>query len=851
MVALVAKMCRGNEGSKPARVETIDRQTEGFAAVRAILARSGARPSARCRGISEDDLYAVRDAVMARNEWLKGVTVESDAKWPHDESVRSIGAICDATKFAKRLIWCEAALRLTLFVRGNEDLTGWRRKMAFVEGMDGGSASESEGGGSAAEAASAASAAEIDDAAAHLLGTASTPPPNQESLAQARVVSPTEYFGARPVASATKAMSVAEVYDEWRAEAREENDGEDAPEAGKARGRMDALSEIDDFLVWEHGGSFLRISVPHMTWGPDTQPGDAYMGALQVGGDNIKRMARAVSAVMSTEGATDGLLRWAHALIDELGIGTEHGDALEVLLISARPGITLEQRIADTKEYCSGGTYEALAMKMGWASNLRRGSDVERAFQGRVARICQEEIHAGAGRGGDERSPMKAKQRTARGGASAAAAMPDLRGDDADDEGGDEPDDSDGDEPMVDGDGGSESDAAATGDSSGVRGSSSDVEKDVAAMATALGMVGTITAEQRKLLRTMVAAGGGSDARASVGKKADSESEGDDDDGGGKSSAAARAVVIEFPTGVLKVASATNETPGWLHHKMLDELGAGGWSTHCWQLQAAMHGSCVARRRLYTFGFAPDVVEAAERAGEEFPERPEPLPEHARGVLGDALVDKRIIDEFHADLYVGVVVELQELRYDGTDVREVCKMWTGRREPEPVSDARLPGLPLKCYGEFPLVAVPGADGAGHIRRMLPAEFVRAGLLSWSVGWALSAQPTAEEILNLKTLGGNTWDGALTRIAVGAAAAYMQPWLEENKGEPASTARLAARLACLLNRVYLPARRALRTWRMTTEAQARAGEGLLRRLSVWGHATADGDAMRQRVGLSCV
>jgi len=228
------------------------------------------------------------------------------------------------------------------------------------------------------------------------------------------------------------------------------------------------------------------------------------------------------------------------------------------------------------------------------------------------------------------------------------------------------------------------------------------------------------------------------------------------------------------------------------------------------------------------------VVAAAERAGVVFPERPEPLPEHARGVLGDALVDKRIIDEHHADLYVGVVVELRELKGDGTDVREVCRMWTGRREPEPVSDARLPGLPLKCYGEFPLVAVPGADGAGHIRRMLPAEFIRSGLLSWSVGWALSARPTEEEIVNLKTLGGNTWDGALTRIAVGAAAAYMRPWLEENKNEPASAERIAARLACLLNRAYLPARRALRRWRKVTEAQARAGEAKLRRFAALGH-----------------
>ena len=537
--ALVAKLCRGNEGSKPARVETADRQTDGFAAVRTILARSGARPSARCRGINEDDLYAIRNAVLARNEWIEGVTVASDVKWPHAESARSVGATCDAAKFAKRFIWCEAALRLTLFVRGSESLTEWRRKMAFVEGMDVGSASESEGDGPAAATASAATAAEIDDAASRLLGGAPTPPQNQEGRA-ATQVSPGAYFAALPMADATKALTVAEVYDGWRAAARDANDGDDAPEGGKARERMDALADVDDFLVWEHDGSLTQVNVPGTDWSPDTQPGEAYMGALRVGGDHIRRMARTVSAVMSTAGATEGLLQWARALIDELGIGTEHSDALEVLLISARPGITLEQRIADTQAYSSGGTYDALAMKMGWASNLRLGGDVEQAFQGRVARICQEEIHASAGRGGDERSPLKAKQRTARDEASAAAAMPDLRGDDADDEGDDEDgaDDSDGDEPMAGSDDGSESGAGAADDDSDANDASSDVEEGVADLAAKLGMVGTITAEQRKLLRTMVAADGGGSARAGVGKKAAPESGEDDDNGGELSSAA-------------------------------------------------------------------------------------------------------------------------------------------------------------------------------------------------------------------------------------------------------------------------------------------------------------------------
>ena len=274
-----------------------------------------------------------------------------------------------------------------------------------------------------------------------------------------------------------------------------------------------------------------------------------------------------------------------------------------------------------------------------------------------------------------------------------------------------------------------------------------------------------------------------------------------------------KALVIEFPTGVLQVASATNVTPGWLHEKMMAELAADGWEAHTWRLQAWAHGSYVARRRLYSFGFAPEVTAAAKRAGIEFPERPTPLPESERRILADALVDEAIIDEFHADLFTGHDVELAELRHDGTDQRQVCRLWTGRPEPEPVSDIRLSGLPLKCYGDFPLVAIPDGRGRARIRRILPSEFIRAGMLAWSVGWGLSAEPTAEEIANLKTLGGNTWDGALTRIAVEAAAAYMRPWLIENEHKPASQARLAARFASLVNRVRLPVRRAWRRWRM--------------------------------------
>ena len=130
-----------------------------------------------------------------------------------------------------------------------------------------------------------------------------------------------------------------------------------------------------------------------------------------------------------------------------------------------------------------------------------------------------------------------------------------------------------------------------------------------------------------------------------------------------------------------------------------------------------------------------------------------------------------------------------------------------------MSDVRLPSLPLKCYGNFPLIMLPD----GRVRRLLPTEFLAVGGQAWSVGWGLSGVAAGceyeeEELERLKTLGGNTWDAALARITVSALARYMQPYLAERAAEPAEPERTAARFACLMNRVRLPARRALRRWR---------------------------------------
>ena len=188
-----------------------------------------------------------------------------------------------------------------------------------------------------------------------------------------------------------------------------------------------------------------------------------------------------------------------------------------------------------------------------------------------------------------------------------------------------------------------------------------------------------------------------------------------------------KAMLIEFLTGVLKVEPASDPAvePGFLHRRMLREIetadetvGVAAWAHSVWCLNSHFHGPKALRRRLCTFALSPDVAEAAERAGVEFPAPPVPIPFGERRVLADALVPTEIIGEFHAGLYVGETLTPRQLRGDGTDRAQAEGIWTGQREPEPVSDVRLPSPPLKCYGNFPLIMLPD----GRVRRMLPTEF---------------------------------------------------------------------------------------------------------------------------------
>ena len=92
-----------------------------------------------------------------------------------------------------------------------------------------------------------------------------------------------------------------------------------------------------------------------------------------------------------------------------------------------------------------------------------------------------------------------------------------------------------------------------------------------------------------------------------------------------------KAMLIESPTGVLKAASASDPAvePGFLHRKILSEIetadgtvGVPAWKQKVWVMNSHFHGPKALRRRLYAFALSPEVVEAAERAGTEFPAPP-------------------------------------------------------------------------------------------------------------------------------------------------------------------------------------------------------------------------------------
>ena len=240
---------------------------------------------------------------------------------------------------------------------------------------------------------------------------------------------------------------------------------------------------------------------------------------------------------------------------------------------------------------------------------------------------------------------------------------------------------------------------------------------------------------------------------------------------------------------------------------MLSNFNKYGWKVYVNDVNANMHGSPGARRRLYTAAFSARVVAAAERAGVVY-EPVTTVPYDERLTLGDALVDASMIDAHHAELYTGHQLTMPRLYGDKRDNRQVARVDTGRWETEPVGDSRMPAMPMKCFGDTPLVMLPD----GRVRRTLLSEFSKIGSVPFSVDRGISSEPTVGEVKAAKTMMGNTWDGLLTRKLVDASLAYMAPFIKERAHEAASPQRLAARFTTIIMRTLLPVRRAWRALR---------------------------------------
>ena len=115
------------------------------------------------------------------------------------------------------------------------------------------------------------------------------------------------------------------------------------------------------------------------------------------------------------------------------------------------------------------------------------------------------------------------------------------------------------------------------------------------------------------------------------------------------------AALLEFLSDVKNLrspAGSINEhrPPGWRHDGMIRNFAAYGWATHERDVNAHMHGSPGARRRLYTACFSERVVAAAQRAGIEF-QHCDVVPHSQRWVLADALIHDEVIEAFHSHLY--------------------------------------------------------------------------------------------------------------------------------------------------------------------------------------------------------
>ena len=282
--------------------------------------------------------------------------------------------------------------------------------------------------------------------------------------------------------------------------------------------------------------------------------------------------------------------------------------------------------------------------------------------------------------------------------------------------------------------------------------------------------------------------------------------------------------VLEYLSDVRKVRSLRHDSPnahrppGWRHDDMIAGFSQHGWSVFEYDLNAWYHGSAGARRRLYSIACSDRAMEAAKRAGVMRPAEITPIPYRERLVMRDILEDDHTIEMYHAYLFTGHRLTVPKLYGDARDQRQVTRLNMGGWETEPVGDVRLPAMPMKCFGQTPLIMLED----GRVRRMLLCEFARVGAVPWSVGHGISVERTDEELRAAKVMMGNTWDANFTKKVMEVAADFVKHLVHERAHEPAPMERVAARFATIVARTRLPARRALRRWREVVKRWHSAG-----------------------------
>ena len=282
--------------------------------------------------------------------------------------------------------------------------------------------------------------------------------------------------------------------------------------------------------------------------------------------------------------------------------------------------------------------------------------------------------------------------------------------------------------------------------------------------------------------------------------------------------------VLEYLSDVKKVRSLRHDSPnahrspGWRHEDMLINFRQHGWEVFEYDLNAWCLGSAGARRRLYSIACSDRAMEAAKRAGVMRPATITPLPYYDRLVMRDILVDDHTIEMYHAYLFTGHRLTVPKLHGDARDQRQVARLDMGGWETEPVGDVRLPAMPMKCFGQTPLIMLED----GRVRRMLLSEFANVGDVPWAVGHGISIERTDEELRAAKVMMGNTWDANFTKSIMEVATDFVKHLVHERAHEPAPVERVAARFATIVARTRLPARRALRRWREVVKRWHSAG-----------------------------